>query len=137
MFAMTHNPTQLLRRLFKPSPKYNSESPTEIKEDTDPYLLPWSGRPQDAAGVVRPAYITAQGRDLRIDLLRGFFVFAMIVDHVRGASPLYLLTGGNRFFVSAAEGFILLSGLMAGLIYRRRGRRDGLPPRCGRCGDAR
>ena len=126
MFAMTQRSTQLLRRLFMPSPKNNPESPTEIKEDADPYLLPWSGQPQDAAGVVRPAYITAQGRDLRIDLLRGFFVFAMIVDHVRGASPLYLLTGGNRFFVSAAEGFILLSGLMAGLIYRRVVARDGL-----------
>ena len=88
--------------------------------------MPWSGRPQDAAGVARPAYITAQGRDLRIDLLRGFFVLAMIVDHVRGASPLYLLTGGNRFFVSAAEGFILLSGLMAGLIYRRVVAHDGI-----------
>ena len=126
MFAMTQRSTQLLRRLFMPSPKNNPESPTEIKEDADPYLLPWSGRPQDAAGGVRPAYITAQGRDLRIDLLRGFFVLAMIVDHVRGASPLYLFTGGNRFFVSAAEGFILLSGLMAGLIYRRVVARDGL-----------
>ena len=125
MFAMTHKSTRLLRRLFKPNPKTVDESPTETKETADPYLLPWSGRPQDAAGVARPAYITAQGRDLRIDLLRGFFVLAMIVDHVRGASPLYLLTGGNRFFVSAAEGFILLSGVMAGLIYRRVVARDG------------
>src|SRR4029079_315261 len=45
-------------------------------------------------------------RDLRIDLLRGFCVFVMIVDHVGGESSwLYLVTGGNRFFVSAAEGF--------------------------------
>ena len=126
MFAMTQRSTQLLRRLFKPNPKTVDESPTETKENADPYLLPWSGRPQDAARGARPAYITAQGRDLRIDLLRGFFVLAMIVDHVRGASPLYLFTGGNRFFVSAAEGFILLSGLMAGLIYRRVVARDGL-----------
>ena len=66
-----------------------------------------------------PDYLTRQGRDLRIDLLRGYFVLAMIIDHVRGASPLYLVTGGNRFFTSAAEGFILTSGFVTGMVYRR------------------
>jgi len=56
-------------------------------------------------------------RDLRLDFLRGFAVFAMVVDHVGGAnSPFYLVTGGNRFFVSAAEGFVFLSGLLMGMI---------------------
>ena len=32
-----------------------------------------------------PAYITPKGRDLRIDLLRGFFVLAMVIDHIAGA----------------------------------------------------
>lgn len=82
-----------------------------------------------AAERERPAYITARGRDLRIDLLRGYFVCAMVVDHVCGFSPLWLLTGGNRFFAGAAEGFILVSGLVAGLVYRRLVKRDGL----GRC----
>jgi hypothetical protein len=50
----------------------------------------------------------------------------MIIDHVGGASYLYGLTGGNSFVVSAAEGFIFLSGLMIGLIYGRRILRDGL-----------
>ena len=67
-----------------------------------------------------------KGRDLRIDLLRGYFVFAMVVDHVCGASPLWLLTGGNRFFAGAAEGFILTSGLVTGLVYARLIRRDGM-----------
>src|SRR5919204_1275688 len=58
------------------------------------------------------------GRDLRVDLLRGFCVFVMIVDHVGGEqSWLYALTGGNRFFVSAAEGFVLLSGLSMGMVH--------------------
>lgn len=73
-----------------------------------------------------PPYITAQGRDLRVDLLRGYFVFAMVVDHVRGASPLWFITGGNRFFVGAAEGFILTSGLVAGIVYSRLIKRDGM-----------
>ena len=65
-------------------------------------------------------------RDLRLDLLRGFCAFAMVVDHLGGASYLYPVTGGNQFFVSAAEGFIFLSGLLVGLIYGPRVRRDGL-----------
>ncbi len=76
----------------------------------------------------RPAYITASGRDLRIDLLRGLCVLVVIVDHVSGASPLHLLTGGDRFLTSAAEGFILISGVTAGLVYRRLVQRDGLVP---------
>lgn len=72
------------------------------------------------------AYTPGAGRDLRIDFLRGFAVFAMVVDHLAGPSLLYLLTGGNRFFTSAAEGFVFISGLMVGLAYRRIAERDGL-----------
>ena len=66
------------------------------------------------------------GRDLRIDLLRGFCVFAMVVDHIAGPSFLYALTGGNRFYTSAAEAFIFISGLVMGLVYRRIVEREGL-----------
>ena len=76
--------------------------------------------------VARPDYITAGGRDLRLDLIRGFMVFVMIVDHLGENSPLLLLTGGGRFLTSAAEGFVLISGLMTGLVYRRIILRDGL-----------
>lgn len=74
----------------------------------------------------RPDYITAGGRDLRLDLIRGFMVFAMIADHVAGDSPLALLTGGNRFLTSAAEGFVFISGLMTGLVYGRVFQRGGV-----------
>lgn len=57
-------------------------------------------------------------RDLRFDLLRGLAVIAMIADHVGGQeSWLYTLTGGNRFWVSAAEGFVCISGLVMGIVY--------------------
>src|SRR6476661_8406612 len=72
------------------------------------------------------AYPRAEKRDLRIDLLRGFCVFAMIIDHIGGSSWLYALTGGNRWLVSAAEGFVFLSGLTMGLVYREKIRRAGL-----------
>jgi enterochelin esterase-like enzyme len=108
-----------------------------IADCLDDVVLPPGGRPRIPAARVaqtepslgpEPCYMDERGRDLRIDLLRGYFVVAMIVDHVRGASPLYLLTGGNRFYTSAAEGFILTSGLVSGLVYRRLIERDGVAP---------
>lgn len=96
------------------------------------FTLPPGGAADGPAGpgrrwrVPRPDYFTAGGRDLRLDLIRGFMVFVMIVDHLGGDSPLSLLTGGNRFFTSAAEGFVLISGLMTGVVYHRIIRRDGM-----------
>ncbi len=60
-------------------------------------------------------------RILAIDLLRGFFLLVIMVDHVE----LYpngwdLFTGKGRLWVSAAEGFFFLSGLLIGMIYKRR-----------------
>ena len=57
-------------------------------------------------------------RDLRLDLLRGFAVIAMVADHIGGErSWLYAITGGDAFFVSAAEVFVFISGLLMGIIY--------------------
>lgn len=72
------------------------------------------------------AYAVAGSRDYRLDLLRGFLVFAMVVDHVGGRSFLTAVTGDNRFLVSAAEGFIFVSGLLMGIVYGGRIRRFGL-----------
>jgi hypothetical protein len=75
----------------------------------------------------------ANRRDLRVDLLRGFCIFAMVVDHFGGDSWLYAITGGNRFYVSAAEGFIFISGFIMGQAYRAKRDRAGLT---GAMGDA-
>src|SRR4051794_38619942 len=72
------------------------------------------------------AYRPGPGRDLRLDFLRGLAIVVMIVDHIAGPSWLFVFTGGNRFFTSAAEGFVLLSGLIAGLVYQRQVARVGL-----------
>jgi hypothetical protein len=75
-------------------------------------------------------YATADAtnrRDLRVDLLRGFCIFSMVVDHFGGDSWLYAITGGNRFYVSAAEGFIFISGFIMGQAYRAKRDRSGLP----------
>jgi hypothetical protein len=71
-------------------------------------------------------FIKSNGRDSRLDFLRGFFVLVMIIDHVSNISPLYLLTFGNRFFTSAAEGFFLISGIVTGLVYYKVIVNDGL-----------
>jgi hypothetical protein len=73
----------------------------------------------------------ASRRDLRLDLLRGFCIFAMVVDHFGGDSWLYAITGGNRFYVSAAEGFIFISGFVMGQAYRSKRDRAGLPTAMG------
>ena len=57
----------------------------------------------------------------------------MVVDHLGGLLPVPR-DGGNQFFVSAAEGFIFLSGLLVGLIYGPRVRGTaGAPCRATSC----
>src|SRR3712207_2110104 len=65
-------------------------------------------------------------RDHRLDLLRGLAVCAMVVDHIAGASWLYAFSGGNHLFVSAAEGFVFISGVTVGLVYGGRMLTNGL-----------
>ncbi len=72
------------------------------------------------------AYAIPGSRDYRLDLLRGFFVFAMVVDHIGGDSALTTLSGNNQFLVSAAEGFVFVSGLLLGIVYGGRVRKLGL-----------
>ncbi|NHZ72394.1 MAG: hypothetical protein GWP17_04850, partial [Aquificales bacterium] len=60
-------------------------------------------------------------RDLRLDFLRGYFVVVMTINHLR-MFPAWTLpfTGGNKLWFSAAEGFILVSGIVFGNLYRYR-----------------
>src|SRR6185369_9249324 len=56
----------------------------------------------------------------------------MTVDHLDAPTWLYVLTGGNRFFVSAAEGFLFISGLVMGVVYRPLVERVGLRTAAGK-----
>jgi hypothetical protein len=64
-------------------------------------------------------------RRWELDALRGLMLVLMILTHLptRLAVPL----GQPLGFVSAAEGFVLLSAYMAGIVYTLRARRDGEP----------
>lgn len=64
------------------------------------------------------------GRRWELDALRGLMLIMMLSTHLptRFADPF-----GQPFgFVSAAEGFVVLSAYMAGMIYTQRAMRDGL-----------
>ncbi len=71
-------------------------------------------------------YPLAEKRDLRLDLLRGFAVFVMVVDHFGGSSWLYYITGNNNFFTSGAEAFVLISGMVVGMVYGAIAQREGI-----------
>ncbi len=55
-------------------------------------------------------------RFVSIDLLRGFFLVVIIIDHLgRFPSGFELLTGRGELWITAAEGFFFISGMMVGV----------------------
>lgn len=57
------------------------------------------------------------GRMLSLDYLRGFFIVVIIIDHLnRWPSILEIITGRGELWVSAAEGFVMISGLLLGYV---------------------
>lgn len=65
-------------------------------------------------------YDSPSARDHRLDLLRGFALFAMAVNHVGFDNSLYhAVTGRAVFLVNAAEGFFFISGMTLGFIAAR------------------
>jgi hypothetical protein len=60
-------------------------------------------------------------RILSFDIIRGFLLLVILVGHIELPPNFYdFFTGRGRLFVSAAEGFFFLSGLLVGMVYRRR-----------------
>ena len=59
-----------------------------------------------------------RSRILTLDLLRGYFLFVIIVDHARFFPSFFeLVTGRGEMWASAAEGFFIISGLLVGYVY--------------------
>lgn len=57
-------------------------------------------------------------RVLSLDILRGYFLMVIAIDHFQHFPSLFdPLTGRGRLWVSAAEGFFIISGLVVGYIY--------------------
>ena len=63
---------------------------------------------------------TAQ-RNSILDLMRGYFLTAILVSHFyKFPSPFTLLNGRGELWVSAAPGFVFISGLLVGMVYKRK-----------------
>jgi hypothetical protein len=64
-------------------------------------------------------------RDLRLDLMRGFVIPLLLISHFDYFS-LYMYIGWERIgVVSTAEVFVILSGMVVGMVYGKKLKRDG------------
>jgi hypothetical protein len=60
---------------------------------------------------------TPTGRLLSLDYLRGFFILVIIIDHLwRFPSAWALFSGEAKLWVTAAEGFVMISGFLIGYV---------------------
>ena len=65
--------------------------------------------------------ITPAQRIKSLDILRGYFLVVILINHIElYPSGFDLFTGRGRLLVSAAEGFFFMSGLLVGMVYKRR-----------------
>src|SRR6266542_1174068 len=64
-------------------------------------------------------------RDLRIDWLRGLAMTCVIINHSKMSSLLSWFSYERFWVVTAAEVFVVLSGVVLGMVYGRRLARDG------------
>jgi hypothetical protein len=106
-------------------------------------LAPPAGLETWTAGAMRRlralAYRRAAAeRDVRLDFLRGWCIFSMVVDHAAGqrTSPIFAITGNGPWPITGAHGFVMLSGVVMGLLYagiiRKEGERGALQKLGGR-----
>src|SRR6188768_2135113 len=65
-------------------------------------------------------------RDVRIDWLRGFAMDCVIVDHSKRSSLLSWFSYQRFWVVTAAEVFVVLSGIVLGTVYGARLMRFGM-----------
>lgn len=66
----------------------------------------------------------ARQRAWQIDLFRGLALVMIFINHVPD-NPLVPLTSANYGFSDAAEGFVLMAGIAAGLVYLRKYQQEG------------
>src|SRR6202047_1373383 len=63
-------------------------------------------------------------RLIEIDILRGFLLLMMVVNHA--PSPLRIFTDQPIGFFSTAEAFVFVSAFLAGLLFQRRTEKQGV-----------
>jgi hypothetical protein len=95
----------------------SSASPSVVRPDSNPDTPSPSLAPAKAVS-------SAGGRLWEIDAVRGLMLVLMTSTHL--STVLSNPTGQPFGFVSAAEGFVMLSAFMAGMVYSQRAMRDGI-----------
>ena len=65
------------------------------------------------------------GRDLRLDFLRGLIMLVVITVHMEYFSLFSMFVWERIGYVSSAEGFVVLSGIVLGIVYKKRIVREG------------
>ncbi len=76
--------------------------------------------------VVAPTAIPLK-RNNTLDLLRGHFLVAILIAHFyKFPSPYIYYFGRGEMWVSSAPGFVFISGLVIGMISKKRIQKDGL-----------
>ncbi len=68
------------------------------------------------SGPSSPTSLPGSPRDPRLDFFRGLALVMIFINHVPG-NPLEMFTNRNFGFSDAAEGFVVMSGMAAGLAY--------------------
>ncbi len=64
---------------------------------------------------------TKRQRIIALDLLRGFFLVVILINHLAlFPSPFEFISGRGNLWASAAEGFFLISGMLVGYVYTPR-----------------
>jgi hypothetical protein len=87
-------------------------APSPIAADVSP------ARPDERSGAERLNSLAGPGkRDQRLDSIRGFMLVAMTLNHLN--TELRVFSDYSFGFVSTAEGFVFLSGLVASVVYTR------------------
>ncbi|OQX00792.1 MAG: hypothetical protein BWK73_47660 [Thiothrix lacustris] len=69
---------------------------------------------------------TGATRDLRLDLMRGFVIPLLFASHFDYFSLLMFIGWERIGVVSTAEIFVILSGIVVGMVYGKKVKRDGL-----------
>jgi hypothetical protein len=100
-----------------PEPVTTYPESTAIKQKTSIWADETAG-PTERLVFSAGRVIKAGERDLRVDTLRGLFLVVMMLDHLP-YHPLMRFTSQAFGFVSAAEGFVFISGLVSAWVYGR------------------
>src|SRR5687767_1868450 len=79
-------------------------------------------RPRQSEPLYVPQEWAQPTRDVALDLVRGLAMAVLVVNHLHFQSPIEDVTSA---VVSAAEVLVLVSGVVAGMVFGRRWRTKG------------